>query len=228
MMKRSILIIGNGNELCSELVDHLSCYGDEFGVLREGTGRAGIRAVRTNAIDLLVMDAGLSDMDGREAVKILRRSGYKAPIIIVSAQDTDADTILAFEAGADDYVPEPFHFPVLLARIRAQLRQYEQREDATFSMGPFTFKPGKKLLLDESGRKIRLTATETAIIRSLYSADRGVVRREVLLQAVWGHDPPVTSHTLETHIYRLRQKIARDPSDAAFLVTEDGGYRLSF
>lgn len=228
MMKRVILIVDDDSELCSQLVDQLSSCSDEFRALHEETGRAGIQAMRTNAIDLLVMDVGLPDIDGRDAVKILRRSGYKVPIIMLTAHDTDADTILAFEAGADDYVTKPFHFPVLLARIRAQLRQYEQTEDATFRIGPFTFKPGKKLLLDERGRKIRLTATETAIIRSLYSADRRVVRREALLQAVWGHDSPVTSHTLETHIYRLRQKIAHDRSDAAFLVTEDGGYRLSY
>lgn len=227
MMKRSILIVEDDSELCSELVDQLSSCSDEFRALHEGTGRAGIQVMRTNAIDLLVMDIGLPDMDGRDAVKILRRNGYKAPIIMLTASGSDADTILAFEAGADDYVTKPFHFPVLLARIRAQLRQYEQAEDATLPMGPFTFKPGKKLLLDESGRKIRLTATENAIIRSLYGADGGVVRRDVLLQAVWGHDPPVASHTLETHIYRLRQKMARDASNP-LLVTEDGGYRLSF
>lgn len=226
-MKRSILIVDDDSELCSQLVDQLSSCGDEFRAAYATTGRAGIQVIRTNAIDLLVMDIGLPDMDGREAVKILRRNGYKAPIIMLTASRSDADTILAFEAGADDYVTKPFHFPVLLARIRGQLRQYEQTEDAAFRMGPFTFKPAKKLLLDESGRKIRLTATETAIIRSLYAAHGGVVRREALLQAVWGYDSPVASHTLETHIYRLRQKIARDASNA-FLVTEDGGYRLSF
>ncbi|WEX90970.1 response regulator transcription factor [Sinorhizobium garamanticum] len=228
MMKRSILIVDDDNELSSELVDQLSCCSDEFRVLHEGTGRAGIQAMRTNAIDLLVMNIELPDMDGREAVKILRRNGYKAPIVMLTASGSDADTILAFEAGADDCVTKPFHFPVLLARIRAQLRQYAQAEDATLRMGPFTFKPGKKLLLDERGRKIWLTATETAIIRSLYGADGRVVRRGALLQAVWGYDSPVASHTLETHIYRLRQKIAHDPSSAAVLVTEDGGYRLLF
>lgn len=226
MTNRVILIVDDDNELCSELVDHLSCYGDEFRALHEGTGSAGIQAVRTNVIDLLVMDVGLPDIDGRDAVKILRRSGYKAPIIMLSAHGTDADTILGFEAGADDYVTKPFRFSVLLARIRAHLRQYEQTEDAAFRIGPFTFKPGKKLLLDAHGRKVRLTATETAIIRFLCGADRKVVSREALLKEIWDYDSPATTHTLETHVCRLRRKIGR--SNAVLLVTEAGGYRLSF
>jgi DNA-binding response OmpR family regulator len=228
MTTRVILIVDDDEELCSELVDHFSLYGDEFRVLHEGTAGAAIHALRAGIIDLLVMDIGLPDMDGREAVKILRRSGYKAPIIMLTARGTDADTILAFEAGADDYVTKPFRFPVFLARIRAQLRSYEQTEDATFRIGPFTFKPGKRLLFNEQGRRIRLTATETGIIKHLYSADRRIVRREELLREVWGYDATVSTHTLETHIYRLRQKIGHEATNAVLLITESGGYRLLF
>ena len=106
-------------------------------------------------IDLLIMDVGLPDMDGREAVKLLRKGGYKAPIIMLTGQDTDSDTILGLEAGANDYVTKPFRFAVLLARIRAQLRQHEQSEDATFSVGPYTFKPSQKLLIDQRGGKVQ-------------------------------------------------------------------------
>lgn len=228
MTTRVILIVDDDEELCSELVDHFSPYGDEFRVLHEGTAGAAIQAVRTGVIDLLLMDVGLPDMDGRDALKVLRRRGFRAPIIVLTARATDADTILAFEAGADDYVTKPFRFPVLLARIRAHLRSYEQTEDATFRIGPFTLKPGKRFLLFANGRKIRLTATETGIIKYLYNADRKVVRREDLLREVWGYDATVSTHTLETHIYRLRQKIAHDTPNSVLLVTEGGGYRLSF
>jgi DNA-binding response OmpR family regulator len=123
-------------------------------------------------------------------------------------------------------VTKPFRFAVLLARIRAQLRQHEQSEDATFSVGPYTFKPSQKLLIDQRGGKVRLTEKEASIIKYLYRADQKVVTRDVLLEEVWGYNSGVTTHTLETHVYRLRQKIERDPSNAEILVTESGGYKL--
>src|SRR5690606_28223281 len=155
-------------------------------------------------------DVGLPDMDGREAVKLLRKGGYKAPIIMLTGHDTDSDTILGLEAGANDYVTKPFRFAVLLARIRAQLSQHEQSEDATFDVGPYTFKSSEKLLVDGRGSNVRLTEKEASIIRYLYRADRKVVTRDVMLEDVWGYNARVTTHTLETHVYRLRQKFERD------------------
>jgi DNA-binding response OmpR family regulator len=227
MTSRMILIVDDDQELCSALVDQLSIY-EEFQAVHETTAANGIQAVRGGNIELVLMDVGLPDMDGRDAVKILRRNGYKAPIIMLTGQHTDADTILGLEAGANDYVPKPFRFAVLLARIRAQLRQFEHTEDATFKVGPYTFQPSKKLLINERRTKIRLTAKETEIIKYLYRADHKVVSRDVLLEEVWGYNSAVTTHTLETHIYRLRQKIEDDPSTAGILVTEDGGYKLLF
>ena len=120
---------------------------------------------------------------------------------------------------------KPFKFAVLLARIRAHLRQHEQSEDATFSIGPYTFRPSAKLLLDEKGAKVRLTEKETSILKYLYrTGEKPVGRRDVLLHEVWGYNSGVTTHTLETHIYRLRQKIERDPSNAE--LPRDGSRRL--
>ena len=225
MTSRTILLVDDDNDLRETLVEQLSLY-EEFSTLEETTAGKGIQTARANQIDLLIMDVGLPDMDGREAVKLLRKGGFKAPIIMLTGHDTDSDTILGLEAGANDYVTKPFRFAVLLARIRAQLRQHESSEDATFTVGPYTFKPGQKLLTLENGQKIRLTEKEAAIIRYLYRADQKVVTRDVLLEEVWGYNSGVTTHTLETHVYRLRQKIERDPSNARLLVTEDGGYRL--
>ena len=161
---------------------------EEFEVLQEATAAKGVAAARAGLIDLLIMDVGLPDMDGREAVKLLRKGGYKAPIIMLTGHDTDSDTILGLEAGANDYVTKPFRFAVLLARIRAQLRQHEQSEDATFSVGPYTFKPSQKLLIDQKGSKVRLTEKEASIIKYLYRADQKVVTRDVLLEEVWGYN----------------------------------------
>jgi DNA-binding response OmpR family regulator len=174
----------------------------------------------------VILDVNMPDMDGREACKIMRRNGYKGPIIMLTAQGSDADMILGLDSGANDYVSKPFRFGVLLARIRAHLRQHEQSEDAVFKLGPYTFKPSAKLLLTMENKKVRLTEKETSILKYLYRAGDQAVGRDILLHEVWGYNAGVTTHTLETHIYRLRQKIERDPSNAEILVTETGGYKL--
>ncbi|BCP55776.1 DNA-binding response regulator [Kaistia sp. 32K] len=225
MAARRILVVDDDDLLRESLVEQLSLY-EEFELLDEPTATKGVQRARGEPTDLLIMDVTLPDMDGREAVKLLRKGGFKAPIIMLTGHDSESDTILGLEAGANDYVTKPFRFAVLLARIRAQLRQFEQSEDATFSIGRYTFRPSAKLLLDERGQKIRLTEKETSILKFLYRAGEKVVGRDVLLHEVWGYNSGVTTHTLETHIYRLRQKIEREPSIAELLVTEAGGYKL--
>jgi DNA-binding response OmpR family regulator len=225
MPARRILIVDDDDVLRDGLVEQLSLY-EEFEVVQDSTAAKGVARARGEPLDLVIMDVGLPDMDGREAVKLLRKSGFKAPIIMLTGQDSESDTILGLEAGANDYVTKPFRFAVLLARIRAQLRQHEQSEDAVFTIGRYTFRPSAKMLVDEKNAKIRLTEKETAILKFLYRAGEKVITRDVLLHEVWGYNSGVTTHTLETHIYRLRQKIERDPSKAELLVTEAGGYKL--
>jgi DNA-binding response OmpR family regulator len=225
MTSRTILLVDDDKDLSDALVEQLSLY-DEFEIQQEESATAGIKSARDGHVDLIVMDVGLPDMDGREAVKLLRKSGVKAPIILLTGHDSDSDEILGLEAGANDYITKPFRFAVLLTRIRTHLRQHEQSEDATFTIGPYTFKPASKMLVDEAGGKVRLTEKETAILKYLYRSGERTITRDVLLSEVWGYNSGVTTHTLETHIYRLRQKIENDPSQAAILVTEAGGYKL--
>ncbi|MEE9375884.1 MAG: response regulator transcription factor [Rhizobiaceae bacterium] len=225
MTERSILLVDDDDDLREALTEQLGLY-EEFVITQEVTAAAGIQTARSAHTDLLIMDVGLPDMDGREAVKLLRKSGFKSPIIMLTGHDTDSDTILGLEAGANDYIAKPFKFAVLLARIRAQLRQHEQSEDAVFTIGHYSFRPAQKLMLEEDGNKVRLTEKETAILKYLYRAEQKVITRDILLEEVWGYNSGVTTHTLETHIYRLRQKIERDPSNAQLLVTESGGYKL--
>lgn len=222
---RKILLVDDDEDLRTSLQEQLSLH-DEFEVSVAGTAGKGIEAAKAGRHDLVVFDVGLPDMDGREAVRSLRKSGYKSPIIMLTANDSDADQILGLDAGANDYVTKPFKFAVLLARIRAQLRQHEQSEDAVFQIGPYTFKPASKLLVDEKGTKVRLTEKETSILKYLFRSGEKVVARETLLHEVWGYNAGVTTHTLETHIYRLRQKVEKDPSNSEILVTEAGGYKL--
>jgi DNA-binding response OmpR family regulator len=122
----------------------------------------------------------LPDIDGHDAVRILRKNGFKAPIIMLTGHNTDSDTILGLESGANDYVTKPFRFAVLLARIRAQLRQHEASEDAIFTIGPYTFRPSSKLFVNPKGKKVRLTGKESSILRYLYRAGQQAISRETL------------------------------------------------
>ncbi len=153
--------------------------------------------------------------------------GVRAPVIMLTAAASDEDTVKGLDAGANAYMPKPFRFSVLLAHIRAQLRSHEQSEDAVFRIGPYEFRPAAKVLIDQRGRKIRLTEKETSILKYLYRAGEKPVSREELLTEVWGYNAGVTTHTLETHVYRLRQKIEPDAQSAKLLLTEAGGYRLA-
>jgi DNA-binding response OmpR family regulator len=222
---RKILIVDDDTDLRETLVEQFALH-EEFEALSVDTGAKGIAAAKSEAPDLVLMDVGLPDTDGREVVRGLRKGGFTAPIIMLTGHDTDSDTILGLESGANDYVAKPFRFAVLLARIRAQLRQHETSEDAVFSVGPYSFRPGAKMMVDGAAKKIRLTEKETAILRFLYRAGQQPVSRETLLQEVWGYNSGVTTHTLETHIYRLRQKIERDAANPEILMTESGGYKL--
>src|SRR5215813_1399746 len=222
---RKILIVDDDNELRDALVEQLALH-EEFEAEAVDSGAKGVQVARNGHVDLVIMDVGLPDVDGREAVRILRKNGFRAPIIMLTGHDTDSDTILGLESGANDYVTKPFRFAVLLARIRAQLRQHEASEDAVFTIGPYTFQPSSKVLLNLMGNKVRLTEKETAVLPYLYRAGQRPVSRETLLQEVWGYNSGVTTHTLETHIYRLRQKFEKDAATPAILVTEAGGYKL--
>ncbi len=223
---RQILLVDDDESLRESLAEQLELH-EEFGTAEAGDAATALAAVKREHFDMVLLDIGLPDMDGREVCKLMRRGGFKSPIIMLTGADSDADTILGLESGANDYIVKPFRLGVLLARVRAQLRQHEQSEDAVFTIGPYTFRPAAKLMVDgENGQKVRLTEKETSILKYLYRTGDKVVGRDVLLNEVWGYNAGVTTHTLETHIYRLRQKIERDPSDAKLLVTEHGGYRL--
>ena len=223
---KNLLLVDDDDDLREALAEQLIIT-EDFEVFEASNGAEAMERVKASHFDLIILDVGLPDTDGRELCRLMRKQGVKAPVLMLTGHDSDADTILGLDAGANDYVTKPFKFPVLLARIRAQLRQHEQSEDAVFALGPYTFKPAMKTLVTEDEKKIRLTEKETNILKYLYRAPEGVVPRDVLLHEVWGYNAGVTTHTLETHISRLRQKIEPEPSNARLLVTESGGYRLN-
>ena len=223
--QRKILITDDDPDLRAALAEQFALH-PEFEVLQAATASQALKSVVETSPDLVLMDIGLPDLDGREAVREMRAQGFRNPVIMLTGHDSDADTILGLESGANDYVNKPFRFAVLLARIRAQLRQNDASDDAQFRIGAYTFHPTSKHLVNGRGNRLRLTEKETAILRYLYRAGQTVVTRDVLLREVWGYNAQVTTHTLETHIYRLRQKIEADLANAQLLVTEAGGYKL--
>ena len=223
---RKILVVDDDDAVRETLCEQLDLNG-EFESASAANAAEGMRVAREGHFDLVIMDVGLPDMDGRAAVKTLREEGFRNPIIMLTGHDSEADTVEGLDAGANDYVTKPFKFQVLMARIRAQLRSAEQSEGAVFHLGSYEFRPSAKMLVDANQKKIRLTEKETNILKYLYRAGEKPVSREELLAEVWGYNAGVTTHTLETHVYRLRQKIEPDPGNARLLLTEAGGYRLA-
>src|SRR5215218_1821437 len=208
---KKILLVDDDQGLRTVLAEQLDLY-DGFTTIQVGTAAEGLEKAKLAHYDAILLDIGLPDMDGRELCKLMRRQGVRAPVIMLTAADSDADTILGLESGANDYVTKPFRINVLLAR----LRQHERSEDAVMTIGPYDFHPAGKILVEKGGkRKIRLTDKEASILKYLFRAGDRPVARDVLLNEVWGYNAGVTTHTLETHIYRLRQKIERDPASAA-------------
>ncbi len=221
-----ILLVDDDEALRASLSEQLRLH-EDFITVEAGTGTEALNLAKHEHFDAILLDVGLPDMDGREVCRLLRRNGIKSPILMLTAARTDADAILGLDSGANDYVVKPFRLSVLLARLRAQFRQHEQSEDAVFTIGPYTFRPSAKVLIHgETKKKVLLTRKETSILKFLYRSG-SVVGRETLLREVWGYNARVTTHTLETHVYRLRQKIEADPSNAELLVTEPDGYRLT-
>ncbi|MBM3522650.1 MAG: response regulator transcription factor [Alphaproteobacteria bacterium] len=222
---KRVLLVDDDQPLRQALAEQLT---PDYAPVEAATGAEGFAAAKDGHFDAVLLDVGLPDMDGREVCRRLREAGVSCPIIMLTGAATEQDTIAGLDAGANDYIAKPFRLGELLARLRAQLRMHEASEDAEFVVGPFLFQPAHKLLVDRTTRKkVRLTEKEAAILRYLYRAGDQPVARETLLGEVWGYNAGVNTHTLETHIYRLRQKMEREPGAAPLLVTSTGGYRLA-
>jgi DNA-binding response OmpR family regulator len=223
---KTILIVDDDDDLRDDLRELLEQQ-SEFVTVGAASAAEGLNAAIEKRPDLVLLDLDLPDRSGRDVLRLLREAGVSAPVIMLTAADGEADTVMGLDAGASDYVTKPFRFTVLLARVRAQLRAHEQSEEVVFRVGPYEFHPAARVLVDPKNRKLRLTDKEANILKYLYRAGDKPVTREELLAEVWGYNAGVTTHTLETHVYRLRQKIEPDPGHARLLITEAGGYRLA-
>ncbi len=173
----------------------------------------------------LVLDARLALPDAPALCAALRRAGHTLPILVLH-DGIDGQVVRCLDAGANDAIARPVRALELVARVRAQLRHHGASAGTALTVGPYLFRPDQRELEEPSGRMIRLTATEASILRFLHRAGGSVVTRQVLLHEVWGYRDGVTTHTVETHIYRLRRKIEPDPRHRRLLLCEDSGYRL--
>ena len=198
------------------LVTEVGCAADATAVAISGGGRR---------FDLIILDLALPDGDGRDLCLGLRRQGIRVPVIVLTGLDDENEVVRGLDSGANDYVTKPFRVSELLARVRAQIRVHDISEDAELAIGAFRFRPGDRLLIEPDSTRVRLTGKEAAVLKYLYRAGGPVTRTE-LLQQVWGYHANATTHTVETHIYRLRQKLEADPTRMRMLLNEDGGYRL--
>jgi DNA-binding response OmpR family regulator len=176
----------------------------------------------------VLLDVKVPDGDGCEYCAKLRHLKYGMPIMMLTGANEEVDVVRGLDSGADDYIPKPFKWSELLARLRVQRRLFDSSEEAVFTIGPYLFWPAKKLLEDNArNRRVRLTNMESAVLRYLYQQGPTVVAHQVLAQEVWGYNSRVTTHTLETHMYRLRQKMEVNPGTPVMLLTERGGYKLN-
>jgi DNA-binding response OmpR family regulator len=221
-----LLIVDDDAYLRATLRQHLAVEGfnDVFEV--------GIFADLDNALsyanpDLILLDIQMPDGNGIDICQRLRRNGFAKPIVMLTAKGAEGDIVLGLEAGANDYITKPLRLGELVVRIRTQLRQFRALDDARFEIANLSFVPANKMLHEiGSDRTQALTEKEATILKFLYRAFPNDVTKEELLAEVWGFRNGVSTHTLETHIYRLRQKISR-LTKKQLILTIEKGYRLA-
>ena len=229
MVKRkTILFVSEALLLKELLLDQLQKQGEYL--LEESLSvTEAVSLIVKEHFDCILIDSSLADVSLSNLCKNIRQEGVRSPIILVAEELGEGVAIAALDAGANDFVLKPFKINVLVAKIRSNIRQFEQSEFAILRFGRFSFKPGDKILLNNSSKEeVRLTDKETAIIKLLYLSGGEVVTRATLLEEVWGYNTTLTTHTLETHIYRIRQKVGNASSGQDFIATESEGYRMQF
>lgn len=225
MAASSVLVVDSDQALCAALAEQLQVNGEFTPEIADSLAAAET-LLRARRFEAILLEVTLPDGDGRAFCRALRAREVNIPVLMIAALGDEASVVQGLDAGANDYLIKPFRLNELLARLRAHLRSHEQAEDLEIALGPYYFRPAARQMIDEKGVKIRLTDKEAAILKYLYRA-KGAVARQTLLEAVWGYNQGISTHTLETHIYRLRRKIERAPPQERLLLTDGGGYRLN-
>jgi DNA-binding response OmpR family regulator len=229
LIARPILIVEDNDELRAVLMEHLGADAafEPAGAATLAEASRLLSAAEAR-FDVVVLDVNLPDGDGRDFCAQLRQQGHNMPIIMLTGTSEETDVVRGLNAGANDYICKPFRAKELLARINVQLRLFDSSVDAVFTIGSYTFRPSAKVLANPAKKqRIRLTSKEVDLLKFLHQAGDSIVSRQTLLDEVWGYNAGASTHTLETHIYRLRQKIEADPAECRLLITMPGGYQLN-
>jgi DNA-binding response OmpR family regulator len=219
-----ILLVNSDRDLSEALIYQLS-LNDKYQII-ELDEDSVLNQINNNSCNIIIINSQPSKFNGHNLTKKLRVGGFKNPIIMLITQSDASNIDNKHTIVANEYITKPFKYSELLKSIELHLRQFKRTEDTQYNLGSYLFKPNSKILEANGNKSIRLTEKENDILKFLYQNLETVVSREILLHEVWGYNSKVTTHTLETHIYRLRQKIEIDPASACFLITETGGYRL--
>ena len=225
---RQILIVDDNRALRPALALALETMGGfSIRLAGDAEGAMALAVSRAQHFDAIMLDLEPAEA-GIALCAALRDHGVRVPIVLVTAASAEEDVVRGLDAGANDYVVKPFRLAEIVARLRAQIRAFESSEDAVLLIGPYHFRPGSRTLTAPvSNREIRLTDKEAAVLKHLYRAGRTPVSRQTLLREIWGYATAASTHTVETHIYRLRRKIEPDAAAARILVNVEGGYRLA-
>ena len=214
-----ILIVEDEGRITSFLEKGLKANGFVTAVASDA--RDGLAQARTGGFELVILDLGLPDRDGMEVLRDLRETDTRTPVIILTARDGVADTVSGLESGADDYVPKPFRFEELLARVRLRLRDQRapeptvlRAEDAALDL--------RTRRVTVGDRSVELTAREFALAEMFFRHPGQVLSREQLLSHVWGYDYDPGSNVVDVYVGYLRKKLGED-----LITTVRGmGYRL--
>ncbi len=229
---KTILVVEDDEEIVGLLKFNLENQG--YRVLTAGNGYEGLNRARAEKPDLILLDIMLPEIDGYEVCRSLRSSSElrDVPVIMLTAKAEELDVVLGLEIGADDYVTKPFSVRELMSRIKAHLRRNgikqedkePEKEGQVLSEGPLTLKPeAYKVFL--SGEPVNLTNKEFELLKLLMLHKGIVLKREVLLEKIWGYDAEIDTRTVDVHIRYLRQKIEENPAEPRFIETVRGvGY----
>jgi two-component system KDP operon response regulator KdpE len=224
MKSKNILVIDDESSIRKFL--RISLEAQQFEVHEAASGQAGIQEVAGRKPDLVILDLGLTDMNGQDVITKVREWS-QVPIIVLTVQDSEDDKVQALDAGADDYLTKPFSVPELMARIRVALRHAQPvQQDAVFKSGAFEM-DFVGHIVKVGGAGVKLTATEFSLLQVLVKNAGKVVTHRMLLKEVWG--PNSVEHTQYLRVYmgQIRKKLETSEDSPELIATEAGvGYRF--
>lgn len=226
---KKILIIEDARTIRMALEDDFKFEG--YQVVTAATGPEGLEKAMDLDLDMIILDLMLPELDGLEICKELRRRNIGTPVIMLTAKSQEFDKVLGLELGADDYVTKPFSPFELRARVKALLRRSEirnhQNASTIIKLGPFEMDPSKYLLLKDK-EPVQLTTIEFALVKLLIQHAGEVLKRDFILDKVWGKEVYVTPRTVDTHIANLRKKIEDEPEQSHWITGIRGvGYKFN-